>query len=407
MTTPFQDITVVCVDGWMAAPSATAILADLGANVIKVEPLGGDPARKTSRPPKVDGPLRNYDCGFDVINRGKRSIALDLNSDEGLAILRRLVADARVFVCNLLTPRQKKLGLDPDSVLAVNPRIVHATITGYGTVGPEAWRPGYDATAFFGRTGLYDASRDGDDGVVPMARPAQGDHTSGLALLCAILAGLRVAERTGKGQVVETSLYETSVWTQAIDFAATAVDLAPVPRRTRYEALQATANRYPCGDGKWVVLYTLTADAFEKLCRAIGRESWMDDPRLQTPRGRYQHMSELVDKIDAVLATKTRDEWGEIFDRVGLIWGPVLSLDEVPRDQQARAVGLFPEMEHPEFGPYPTVKAPIGIANADIRPRGPAPAVGEHSRAILKHLGYTATKIQQLIDDGVIGVPKA
>ncbi|MDG2113935.1 MAG: CoA transferase, partial [Actinomycetota bacterium] len=183
MAAPLDDVRIIEIDSWMAAPSAGAILADLGADVIKVEPLRGDPMRGMGRPAKVDEAIKGYDFQFDVDNRGKRSVAVDLDSEQGAAVVRRLVAGADVFMCNLLVHRQERFGLDPASLTAVNPRIVHATLTGYGTTGPEAWRPGYDVTAFFGRSGIYDAMREGELGAVPMARPAQGDHTTGLALV--------------------------------------------------------------------------------------------------------------------------------------------------------------------------------------------------------------------------------
>src|SRR6056297_120156 len=298
----------------MAAPSTGAILADMGATVIKVEPLTGDPMRGIGRPAKIEGNLAGYDFGFDVDNRGKRSIAVALDTDEGATVVHRLVEGAQVFLCNLLPRRQARFGLDPETLMARNPALVHATLTGYGSNGPDAARPGYDVTAFFGRSGLYDAMREGDDGEVPMARPAQGDHTTGLALLGAILAALRVAERTGEGQVVETSLYETAIWTQATDFGVTAVDQAPVRRRSRHQQLTPAANRYPCGDGKWVVLNTMGANGFDKLCQALETPHWLSDPRFVDARSRYRNMADLVDAIDGVLASKGRDEWGEVFD---------------------------------------------------------------------------------------------
>jgi len=398
---PLDDVTVIEVDNWMAAPSAGAMLADFGANVIKVEPLSGDPMRGISRPPKVDDEaLKAYDFQCDVDNRGKRSIAVDLASEEGRAVLHRLVARADVFFCNLLPERQRRFGLDPETLMSLNPHLVHATLTGYGTEGPDAWRPGYDVTAFFGRSGLYDAMRQGDDGEVPQARPAQGDHTTGLALLSAIFAALRLAERTGEGQVVETSLYETAVWTQASDYATTAVDHAPVRRRRREEMLTPTTNRYPCGDGKWIVLNMPEAEAWPRLCRVIGREDWLEDERLQDPRGRYRHMPELVPEIDAALAAKSRGEWGEIFDAEGLIWGPVLALHEVVDDPQAEAIGLFPELEHPELGRYRTVRAPMRMRGADVGPRASAPTPGQHTREVLREAGYAKEEIERMLEAG-------
>ncbi len=402
MSAPLADVKVLEVDSYMAAPSAAAILADLGADVLKVEPIAGDPMRGLSRPLKVESDFADYDFQFDVDNRGKRSVAVALDKPEGVALLHRLIEGTDIFVCNLLAQRQKRFRLDPDKLLAINPKLVHATLTGYGTTGPDAWRPGYDVTAFFGRSGLYDAMREGADGIVPNARPAQGDHTTGLALTAAILAALRLAENTGEGQVVETSLFEAAVWTQASDFGVTANDKAPVRRRARHEVLTPMTNRYPCGDGKWVVLNMLDAGAWERLCRAIGREDWLADERFKTGKGRYQNMVELVDGVDATLQQRSRDEWGEVFDQHGVIWGPVLGLHEVVQDAQAQAIGMFPLMEHREHGPYPTVNAPMRFMSADVKPRGPSPSLGEHSRETLASLGLSTAEIQSLFDREIV-----
>ena len=402
MNAPLEDIKVLEVDNYMAAPSAAAILADMGADVLKIEPIAGDPMRGLSRPLRVESNFAGYDLQFDVDNRGKRSAAIALDKPEGQALAHRLAQDADVFLCNLLAQRQQRFGLDPQTLFAIKPNLVHATLTGYGTTGPDAWRPGYDVTAFFGRSGLSDIMREGEDGVVPRAGTAQGDHTTGLTLVAAILAALRLAEKTGEGQVVETSLYETAVWTQASDISVTAVDKAPVRRRARHEVLTPMANRYPCGDGKWVVLNMLDSGAWERLCRAIGRDDWLADERYATGRDRYRHMRELVDGVDATLSAKTRDEWGVIFDEHGVIWGPVLGLHEVVDDPHANAVGLFPELEHPELGTYRTVNAPMRFKSADVRPRGPAPRVGEHTEQILREAGLSQPEMQTLFDNDII-----
>ncbi len=405
MVAPLDDITVVEVDNWMAAPSAAAILADMGAKVIKVEPLSGDPMRGKNRPAKIEGALGDYDLQFDVDNRGKQSIAIALDQEEGIKIVHELVSKAQLFLCNLLPARQQKFGLDAETLFAINSKLVHATLTGYGTGGPDAWRPGYDVTAFFGRSGLYDAMREGEQGEVPMARPAQGDHTTGLALVGAVLAALRLVDRTGQPQVVETSLYETAVWTQASDFAVTAVDKAHVRRRARHQMLLPTANRYPCGDGKWVVFNMPEASAWPKLCRIIGREDWIEDERLKDASSRYRNMEELVSGIDVALATKSRDEWGEIFDREGIIWGPVLTLDEAAVDAQAHAINLFPEIVDEKLGTYRSVSIPMRFHNADVGPQSSAPDIGEHTGRILTELGYASADVDRLVEAGVIGIP--
>ncbi len=403
MTAPLDDVTVLEIDNWMAAPSAGAILADLGAKVIKIEPLSGDPMRDMSRPPKIDdAALGAYDFQFDVDNRGKKSISVALDTAEGIELVHRLVKTANIFMCNLLHHRQEKFQLHPEKLFALNPKLVHATLTGYGTSGPEAWRPGYDVTAFFGRSGLYDAMREGEDGEVPMARPAQGDHTVGIALTTGMLAALRQVERTGEPQAVETSLFETAVWTQATDYSVTAIDQSPVRKRARHEMLTPTANRYPCGDGKWVVFNMPQPNNWPKFATAIDRADLLDNEDYATPQDRYRRMPELTELIDTALAKKGRDEWGEIFDKAGIIWGPVLGLHEVTTDPQAQALGLFPEIEHATLGSYRTVNIPIRFANSDVKPRGPAPELGEHTEQVLADAGLTADEVSTLRSSKII-----
>ncbi len=378
-------------------------MADMGARVIKVEPLRGDPMRDSGRAPKIeDEALKAFDFQFDVDNRGKESVCIDLTKPEGIEVIHKLCETADVFLCNLLTQRQTKYQLDPTTLFGINPKLVHATLTGYGTSGPEAWRPGFDVTAFFGRSGLYDAMREGADGLVPMARPAQGDHTTGLAMFGSIMAALRMAEKTGKGQAVETSLYETAVWTQATDYATTSNDAAPVRQRARDELFLPTANRYPCGDGKWVVFNMPEPRYWPVFCKAIGKAEWLEDERLQDVRSRFRLMHELVPLIDEVLMTKTRDEWGKIFDEAGIIWGPVMGLHEVATDSQAEAINLFPEMEHKELGTYRTVNIPMRFANADVRPRKISPLLGEHTHSALEGAGFSEADIAKLAQLGVI-----
>lgn len=403
MTAPLDDITVLEIDNWMAAPSAGAILADLGAKVIKIEPLTGDPMRDMSRPPKIDDEaLGAYDFQFDVDNRGKRSISVALDTPEGIELVHRLVKSANIFMCNLLHHRQEKFQLHPEKLFELNPKLVHATLTGYGTSGPEAWRPGYDVTAFFGRSGLYDAMREGEDGDVPMARPAQGDHTVGIALTAAMLAALRQVERTGEAQAVETSLFETAIWTQATDYSVTSVDRAPVRKRARHEMLTPTANRYPCGDGKWIVFNMPQPNNWPKFATAIGRADLLANEDYATPQDRYRRMPELTRIIDEALAKKGRDDWGKIFDEASLIWGPVLGLHEVASDPQAEALGLFPEITHETLGNYRTVNIPMRFANADVKPRGRAPLLGEHTEQVLAEAGLSAKEVSSLRDSKII-----
>lgn len=396
MTKPLDDITVIEIDNWMAAPSAAAILSDLGARVIKIEPLTGDPMRNMGRTPKIDSGLKEHDFQFDIDNRGKQSVLLDLTQDSAIEVVNKLCATADVFLCNLLAKRQAKFHLDPESLFKSNPKLVHATLTGYGTTGPEAWRPGYDVTAFFGRSGLYDGMREGDDGIVPMARAAQGDHTTGLALVGAILAALRQAERTGEGQVVETSLFETAVWTQATDFSVTAVDQAPLRKRARDEQLSPTANRYPCGDGAWIVFNMPEPFWWPRFADALGKPEWKTDERFIEGRDRYRNMNVLVPMIDEVLLSKSQQEWGKIMDEHGIIWAPVQAVHEVTSDPQAQAINLFPEIALQDKGNYRTVRIPMRFGGFDALPSSPSPTPGEHTDLILKEIGLSDDEIASL-----------
>ncbi len=401
---PLDGIRVIEVDNWMAGPSAAAILADMGAEVIKIESPAGDPMRATGRRPKIDDPEKTgYDYQYDVDNRGKLSVGINLNSPEGVNLLHRLAEKAQIFMCNLLPNRQARFSLDPATLLVINPLLVHATLTGYGTQGPDASRPGYDVTAFFGRSGLYDAMREGDEGIVPMARPGQGDHTTGLAMVGAILAALRMAEQTGEGQVVETSLYETAIWTQAADYSVTGIDHAPVRRRDRKHMLAATVNRFPCKDGKWLVVNMPHSSAWPLLCKALDREIWQQDERFEDARTRYNNMSELVDLIDEVMLTKPRDAWGSIFDQVGIVWGPVMALHEVVKDPQAEAIGIFPELSEKTIGKYRTVNSPMRFQNARVEPRGPAPRSGEHTQQVLTSLiGLEKSELARYVESKAV-----
>ncbi len=402
MSAPLDDLVVVEIDNWMASPSAGAILADLGATVIKIEPHGGDAMRGDGRRPKVDGPAGHYDFQFDVDNRGKQSIRVDLSSVGGQQVIHRLIGDARIFMCNLLPDRQHRFRLDPDTLFAINPALVHATVTGYGTSGPDAARPGFDVTAYFARSGMFDALRESDQAPVPGARPAQGDHTTGLAFVAGILAALRLAERTGIGQTVETSLFEAAVWTQAVDYSAAVIDRAPVRKRARHELFMPTCNRYPCGDGQWLVLHNPEPAAWTTFCEAIDREQWLSDPRYQDPAARFRQMHELVPLIDEALSHRNRDAWGEIFDAAELIWAPVLAIHEVVDDPQASAIGLFPVLHDEAIGDYRTLNIPMRFSPADVRPRGPAPAPGQHTCNVLAQAGFTGAEIAALFEAGTV-----
>lgn len=400
---PLDGVRVVELAGWMAAPGAAAIFADMGADVVKVEPLRGDPVRGVIRKPEQPAGDAPIDAGYQMDNRGKRGIAVAVNTEAGQRLVCSLVANADVFLCNLLVGRQQKYGLDADSLLGVNPRLVHATLTGYGLTGPDAWRPGFDITAFFGRGGItHSITEPGSQ--APRARPAQGDHAAALALTTAVLAALRLVERTGEGQVVDVSLLGTAAWTMSTDLSSTLVDgkdARTLGRRLRVHALQES---FRTADDRWVLLFMPEPHWWPRFCAVVGREQWVSDPRFETFALRGEHMPELTDLMDELFASRTLAQWGELFDAERFTWAPASTVAELAADPQAAALGLFPEVASPTAGTFRTVAAPMTVRGARIAPRGPAPDLGQHTAQVLAELGRTPEEVAVLVADGVVGV---
>lgn len=403
MVAPMSGVRVIEATSWMAAPSAGAMLADMGADVIKVEPLRGDPVRGLIRQPRVPEQWPDIDYSFTVDNRGKRSVAIAFDEPDGAAAMRRLIDSADIFLCNLLPQRQDRFGLDPETLFATNPRLVHATLSGYGLVGPEADRPGFDVTTFFGRGGITDAMTE-PGGNAPNPRTAQGDHTTGLALVASILAALRLVDQTGEGQVVDVSLMATAAWTMSSDLAATLVDGRQPTKRDRHHCINPLVNRFRCSDERWLILNMPEERWWRPFCETVDRVEWLTDERFLTTRARFDNMPTLIDMIDEIFASKTLAEWSQILDDAGLVYGPASTMVELASDPQAAAVGLFPELTH-SAGTFRTVASPIGIRGAEIEPRGLAPAVGEHTAEVLTAAGFSADEIAALESSGSISGP--
>jgi crotonobetainyl-CoA:carnitine CoA-transferase CaiB-like acyl-CoA transferase len=402
MSGALDDITVLELANWVAGPSAGAIFADMGANVIKVEPLAGDSMRNRLRQPTLPDDAPRTDFPFHLDNRGKRSLAVDLNDPRGGELVRDLVDRADVVVTNLLPGRLERFGLGPDQLLARKPSLIYALVTGFGSTGDDADKIGFDLTAFFARGGIMSLIGEPDD--PPHAfRPGQGDHVTGLALATAVLAALRVRDRTGQGQVVETALMRTAAWTIACDVSVALVDGLHPNRRARNQAISPLMTRFRCADDVWVNLAAFDPTLFDRFCDAIGRPDLAADPRFATPMDRFQNNEVLIGLLDEEFASQPSDHWAPLLDASGVIWAKVAGMPDVVADPQAEEMGMWAEIDHPVAGRFRTMTAPFSMSATPPQVRGPGPEVGEHTAAVLREMGIDADRVASLADAGVLG----
>jgi len=291
-------LRVIDAASFIAGPVATTMLADLGADVIKIEPPHGDPYRHRMGGPGV--PDSPYNYRWIVDNRTKRGIALDLRGPSGRAVLRRLVERADVFVTNNPFDSREKLGTRWEDLASVNPRLIYASITAYGERGAEAPLSGYDATALWARGGLMDLVKPSPDSAPARALPGMGDHPTGVSLFAAIMTGLYRRERTGRGSMVSTSLLANGLWMNAVQVQAALCGAKVEPRPAREDAVSALANVYRCADGRWFLLNLVQDERdWPPLLAALGRPDLGADPRFATGPARRAHARALVQALDA------------------------------------------------------------------------------------------------------------
>jgi crotonobetainyl-CoA:carnitine CoA-transferase CaiB-like acyl-CoA transferase len=378
-----EGIRVIEVANFVAAPAAGALLADLGAEVIKVEVHGGELYRH--------GTPRQMD------NRGKRSLTLDLARPAARAALERVIDGADVVLTNLLPERRERFGLDAKTLLARKPDLVFAALTGYGSEGEEANTPSFDYAAYWARSGMMHLTRARGTDPVYM-RPGVGDHAASLSLVCGILSALRVRERTGQGQAVDVSLLQTGLYILGNDLAPTLVTREnPLPHDRR-EPRNPLWNQYQTADGRWLFLVMADSQRYwPHLCRAIGRDELVSDERFTKAGRRLRDARALVEILDAVFLARPLEEWTEILAKHKVIWAPVLEPNEVVEDPQARAMGYFKTVEHPTAGRFETVAPPFKLSGLPLRGDRPAPALGGHNEAVLAAAGLTQDEIREAL----------
>ena len=402
MAAPLDGIRVLEVANWLAVPAATALMADLGAEVIKVEPpVQGDIYRYfvlRSMGYEYDFPT-NY--AFQLDNRGKKSITVGLDKPGGPELVRELAATCDIFVTNLVQERRVKYGLTVEDVRAVAPKAVYVSFSGYGTRGPDATRSGFDFAAFWAASGIMGLLAE-PDAPPPLCRGGQGDHTTALNILSATLAALRMRDLTGEGQHVETTLQASGMWTIAGDYAASLASKMDAPRITRKSPTNPIWNSYLCADGNWVLLVMPVPFPlyWPKFCTMVNRPDWAEQYKdLASLRA---DTAPLAAAIDEIIIEHDRAHWMREMDAHGLIWAPVAKIQEVANSEQVREMGWVTKVEHPQFGTFETLDTPFHLYGTETGVRGPAPEIGQHTFDVLSELGVDPDRLGQLAADGVI-----
>ncbi|MBI4307692.1 MAG: CoA transferase [Chloroflexi bacterium] len=408
MSNLLEGLRVIEATSYAAASWAGAILADLGAEVIHLEHTDhGDPLRGvigglgiTPAPGKLTP--QAFDVLWEFENRNKRSLSLRLSHPQGQEVVHRLVRTADVFLTNILPSKRAELGVDYATLAALSPRLIYASLTGYGDRGPLRDRTAFDHTAFWARSGLMHALVEGR-GDLPWLRLATGDHMAGAILAGAIGFALFHRERTGQGQQVEVSLYHVGLAAMAIDLETVWAYGAYMPQGPREHPRDPLYNYYRCADQKWLLVSMARSQAYwPAFCRALGRPQLQDDPRFAHPEGRTANSKVLVELLDHIFATRPRDEWGRIFDEHDVVWAPVQTPEEAAQDPQLFANELCYQVRHPAAGALPVLKPPFLFSETPSRYHRAAPGLGQDTDAILQEIGYGPEEVAMLRQQGMV-----
>ncbi|MBX3510657.1 MAG: CoA transferase [Hyphomonadaceae bacterium] len=382
---------------YIAAPGAGGVMADWGAQVVKIEPPGGDPIRQFFASVGVESSINPV---FDMDNRGKRGVILDTTQEAGRQALLRLADQADIFLTNVRPGGLARSGLDYAALSARNPALIYATLTGYGLEGPDADRPGMDSAAFWARSGLAAMFRPKGGDPVGL-RTAFGDHTASLAIVAAVLAAVYERNTTGRGRLIDASLLRVAHYVGASDFAIQHTRGRIASNRPRRQTPNPLINYFKTGDERWISLLTRQGEGdWPKVARALRLEHLIDDPRFAKAKGRRENGAALVDLLDPAFASMPLSEVAERLDSEQLIWSPVLSVDEAITDPQAIAAGCVVRTPTHDGGFVNAPGGPVRFPGADDGPKGPAPRPGEHTRAVLEEAGYTPAEIDAMFASG-------
>jgi crotonobetainyl-CoA:carnitine CoA-transferase CaiB-like acyl-CoA transferase len=396
----FSGLKVLDAASFVAAPAAAIIMADFGAEVIKIEPTGtGDAYRNLSFQPGMPVSDTNY-C-WTVDDRNKRSLALDLKRPEARKIIHDLVVGADVFITNYPPPARRRLGIAYNQLSHLNERLIYASLTAYGEHGAEANKPGFDSTAWWARSGLMDQVRPEAKSLPARSVPGMGDHPTALALFGAIVTALFQRERTGKGAHVGSSLLANGAWAGACFIQAGLDGARFIPRPPRSEALNALSNHYRCRDDRWLLLAIGVAQdpkLWPVFAETVGRPELAHDPRFTDRPARFKNAHALIALLDEIFLERDAREWMHRLEAKGFVVAMVARSGDALDDRQMRENGVIVPLSG---GGY-TVSSPLWIAGVQKAQATPAPKLGEHSDAILREQGASEHEIAQLRAQGII-----
>lgn len=399
-----EGIRVIEVDNWGFSPSAGAVLADWGADVVKIEdPRRGDPLRGIFGAVDFgEGSMVNF--MHEQWNRGKRSVGLDLASDEGRAVLDELVATADVFLTNYLPELRRRFRIESSDLRAVNPALVYALATGQGSRGPDAHKPSYDYVSAWARAGVGERLTPEGEPLIQQ-RPGFCDTTGGNFLAGGIAAALVHKERTGEGTDVEVSLLATGGWMIGPDLANYLTNGFELPRNLASgEGAGPLMSWYECADGKRLVFTMMQPERYwPEVARALDLEWIFGDERYDTAEKRAAEGQALMDVVRSRLRERPRSEWRPVLDDADVVWAPVQSPSEYVEDEQVRVNGYVVPVSHPALGEFQVVSSPAQFGNEPLEVRWAAPDLGQHTDEVLAELGWDQARIGGAREQGTVG----